>query len=180
MSLRPDLIECWVFRVVPPTGPDDARPDADRLEILLIRRAAHRIFPGLWQCVTGGVEPGEFIPAAAMREVREETGLGPDEIERFYDLDQVAPFYDEGADGVVVSAIFAARVRPDADARESWEHDGLRWVPAAEAPRLAIWPSYAESIRRVREILLDPALEPWFALDGDGRRIARRPTEPAP
>ena len=102
----------------------------------------------------------------------EETGLGPGEIEAFYDLDQVAPFYDEGSDAVVVSAIFAARVRQDAEAHESWEHDGLRWVPAAEAPRLAIWPSYAESVRRVREQILDPALEPWFRLDADGRRMA--------
>ncbi len=176
MSLRPDLVECWVFRVVPPVSPDDPRSDAERLEILLIRRAAHRIFPGLWQCVTGSVEPGELVPAAAMREVHEETGLGPPEIEAFYDLDQVAPFYDEGADAVVVSAIFAARVRPDAEARASWEHDGLRWVPAADAPRLAIWPSYGESVRRVREQLLDPTVEPWFRLDADGRRIARRPT----
>jgi 8-oxo-dGTP pyrophosphatase MutT (NUDIX family) len=180
MSLRPDLIECWVFRVVPPAAPDDARSDAERLEILLIRRAAHRIFPGLWQCVTGGVEPGERIPAAAMREVLEETGLGPAEIEAFYDLDQVAPFYDEGADAVVVSAIFGARIRPDAEARESWEHDGLRWVPAADAPALAIWPSYRESVRRVREQLLDPALERWFRLDAAGRRIARPPTESRP
>ena len=55
MSLRPDLIECWIFRVPAPTSPADARTDAERLEILLIRRAPHRIFPGLWQCVTGGV-----------------------------------------------------------------------------------------------------------------------------
>ena len=180
MSLRPDLIECWLFRVVPPSGPADDRGEVERLEILLIRRAGHRIFPGLWQCVTGGVGAGERIPEAAMREVREETGLGPDEIERFYDLDQVAPFYDEGADAVVVSAIFAARVRPDAEARPSWEHDGLCWVSAAEAPRLAIWPSYVESVRRVRDLLLDPALEPWFALDASGSRLARRPTEQAP
>jgi 8-oxo-dGTP diphosphatase len=176
VTLRPDLIECWVFRVAAPASPQDARPDADRLEILLIRRAAHRIFPGLWQCVTGGIEAGERVPAAAMREVAEETGLGPDEIEAWFDLDQVAPFYDEGTDAVVVSAIFAARVRPDAEPRASWEHDGLRWVPASEAPRLAIWPSYAESIRRVREQLLDPEAARWFLLDADGARVARRPT----
>ena len=176
MSVRPDLVECWVFRVAPPSGPPDARPEVERLEILLIRRAPHRIFPGLWQCVTGGIEPGERVPAAAMREVREETGLGPDEIEAWFDLDQVAPFYDEGTDAVVVSAIFAARVRPDAAPRPSWEHDGLRWVPAAEAPALAIWPSYAESVRRVRDLLLDPDLARWFLLDADGRRVARRPT----
>ena len=177
MSLRPDLVECWLFRV-PPAAAGDPRPDAERLEILLIRRAGHRIFPGLWQCVTGGIEPGERVTAAAMREVREETGLGRDEIERFYDLDQVAPFYDDGTDAVVVSAIFAARVRPTAEPAPSDEHDAMRWVPVAEAPRLAVWPSYADSIRRVRDLLLDPALEPWFALDADGSRIARRPREP--
>jgi len=166
VTIRPDMIECWVFRVVPPD---------DRVEILLIRRAPDRIFPGLWQCVTGSIEPGETVPEAAMREVREETGLGPDEIEAFYDLDQVAPFFDEGPDAVVVSAIFAARAWPDAEPAASPEHDGLRWVPAVDAPALAIWPSYAASIRRVTEVLLDPAREPWFRLDADGRRIARRP-----
>jgi 8-oxo-dGTP pyrophosphatase MutT (NUDIX family) len=150
MSLRPDLVECWLFRV-PRPGPGDSRSDGERLEILLIRRAAHRIFPGLWQCVTGGVEPGERVPEAAMREVLEETGLGAAEIERFYDLDQVAPFYDDGLDAVVVSAIFAARVRPSAEPRASHEHDGMRWVPADDAARLTVWPSYADSIRRVRE-----------------------------
>ena len=179
MTLRPDLVECWLFRV-PQAEPGDERTDVERLEILLIRRATHRIFPGLWQCVTGGVEPGERVPAAAMREVQEETHLRLDEIEQFYDLDQVAPFYDDGTDAVVISAVFAARVRPDAQPRPSWEHDGLRWVPAADAPRLAIWPSYADSIRRVREQLLDPDLAPWFALDADGSRIARRPLEERP
>ena len=176
VSLRPDLVECWVFRVRPPSGPGDASSDAERLEILLIRRAASRIFPGLWQCVTGGVEPGERVPMAAIREVEEETGLGRGRVEAWYDLDQVAPFYDEGADGVVVSAIFAARARPDADARTSHEHDGLRWVPADVAPAIAIWPSYAESVRRIRDLLLDPALAPWFEMDADGRRVARPPT----
>jgi 8-oxo-dGTP pyrophosphatase MutT (NUDIX family) len=176
MTLRPDLIECWLFRVVPPASSQDTSPDGDRLEILLVRRAPHRIFPGLWQCVTGGIEPGERVPEAAMREVAEETGLGPGEIEAWFDLDQVAPFYDEGSDAVVVSAIFAARVRPDAEPRPSWEHDGLGWVAAADAPRLAIWPSYAESIRRVREQLLDPEAAGWFLLDADGSRVARRPT----
>ena len=176
MSVRPDLVECWVFRVVPPSDASDARVDAERIELLLGRRAPHRIFPGLWQCVTGGLEPGERVPAAALRELGEETGLGAGDVEAFFDLDQAAPFYDEGSDAVMVSAIFAARVRPDAVPRPSHEHDALRWVPAAEAPSLAIWPSYAESVRRVRELLLDPELARWILLDAEGRRVARRPT----
>ncbi|HET7725780.1 MAG TPA: NUDIX domain-containing protein [Candidatus Limnocylindrales bacterium] len=165
MTLRPDIVECWPFRV---TGPGE-------LEILLIRRAPDRIFPGLWQCVTGAIDPGERVALAALRELEEETGFGADDVEAAYDLDQVAPFYDEGTDGVVVSAIFAARIRPGATERMSREHDGAQWVRPEAALRLAVWPSYAESIRRIREILLDPDLEPWFRLDGHGERIARRP-----
>ena len=51
----------------------------------------------------------------------------------------------------------------------------MRWVSAVEAPLLVIWPSHAESVRRVRDLLLDPALARWFRLDADGRRVARRP-----
>jgi 8-oxo-dGTP pyrophosphatase MutT (NUDIX family) len=167
MSLRPDLVECWVFREA---------PGSDGVEILLIRRAAHRIFPGLWQCVTGGIEPGERVPDAALREVQEETGLAGATIEAVYDLDQVAPFYDEGTDGVVVSAIFAVRVRGDAVPVLSHEHDAMQWVAAADVPAAVVWPSYAESVRRVSEVLADPVRERWFRLDAEGRRIARRPT----
>jgi dihydroneopterin triphosphate diphosphatase len=180
MTIRPDIVECWLFRVTPRAGPDDRRTDAERLEILLIRRAPDRIFPGLWQCVTGGIEPDERVPAAAFREVEEETGFAVADVEAWYDLDQVAPFYDEGTDGVVVSAIFAARIRPEATPRTSHEHDGLRWVSADEAAALTVWPSYAESIRRVRATLLDPPLARWFLLDPDGRRVARRPNAGSP
>lgn len=162
MSLRPDLIECWVFRV-----------RGGSLEILLIRRAPGRIFPGLWQCVTGGIEAGERVPLAALRELAEETGFAPPDLEGFYDLDQVAPFYDQGVDAVVVSAIFAARVGPDAEPVLSHEHDDHRWVAPDEALRLAIWPSYAESIGRVRGRLLDPELARWFELTSSGERLAR-------
>lgn len=165
MSLAPDLIECWVHRRHPAAG----------LEILLLRRAPTRIFPGFWQPVTGGIEPGERVPAAALREVREETGLGDDDLEAFYDLDFAVPFYDEGGDAVVMTAVFAVRARPEAAVRISDEHDAMRWVPAAEVAASVVWPSYAESVRRVAEVLADPVREPWFRLDADGRRIARRP-----
>ena len=111
-----------------------------------------------------------------MREVREETGLGPGEIEAFYDLDQVAPFYDEGSDAVVVSAIFAARVRRTPKRTSPGSTTGC----AGFRPRTRrAWrsgrptPSRSGACGSSSSI---PTLEPWFRLDADGRRIARRPT----
>jgi 8-oxo-dGTP pyrophosphatase MutT (NUDIX family) len=162
---RPDLVECWIYRL----------PEPGRVEFLLIRRSASRIFPGLWQCVTGGLEVGERVPAAALREVLEEVGFGPAEIEAFYDLDQVSQFYDEGPDALVSGAIFAVRVRADATPRLSHEHDDARWVAAADAIRMVTWPSYRGSIERILGSLLGPETAPWFELTRDGRRVARPP-----
>jgi 8-oxo-dGTP pyrophosphatase MutT (NUDIX family) len=165
--VRPDLVECWIYRLAEP----------GRVELLLIRRSASRIFPGLWQCVTGGLEAGERVPMAALREVREEVCFGPSEIEAFYDLDQVSQFYDEGPDAIVSGAIFAVRVRFDAIPRLSHEHDDARWVAAADATRMVAWPSYRLTIERIVGALTDPVTAPWFELTLDGRRIARPPRQ---
>ena len=160
--VRPDLVECWIFRV-----------SASQPEFLLLRRAPGRIFPGLWQCVTGAPETGERIPQAALREVAEETGFGAQDIEGFYDLDMVSSFYDQGPDAIVLGAIFALRVRPEADVHLSHEHDAYRWAALDEARALAVWPSYAECLDRVRARLIAPADASWFELDLDGHRSRR-------
>jgi 8-oxo-dGTP pyrophosphatase MutT (NUDIX family) len=157
---RPDLVDAWIFRVAEGSEP----------EILLIRRSPGRILPGLWQCVSGSVEPDERVARAALREVEEETGFGPDEIEAFYDLDLVNQFHEPSVDAVLASAVFAVRVRPDADLRLSHEHDAARWLGLEAARRDVVWPGYREAIARIAENLFDPERVPWFSLDLEGRR----------
>jgi 8-oxo-dGTP pyrophosphatase MutT (NUDIX family) len=164
VSNRPDIVECWIFRV-----PDGARAP----EYLLIRRAPGRIYAGLWQPVTGRLEPGERVTHAALREVAEEVGFGLADIEAFYDLDQVSSFYDAGLDAIVSSVIFAMRVRASASPRLSAEHDGAEWAGSAEAVRRSIWPSYRETIARIEAILGDPVRAHYANLDLEGRRLAR-------
>lgn len=164
MAFRPDLIECWLFRVPAPGAPP---------EYLLIRRAPGRIFAGLWQCVSGGLDPGERVTDTVLREVREETGFAGHDVEAFYDLDQSYQFYDEGPDALVTAAAFAMRIRPQAEPTLSHEHDAHRWVTRQDALALAIWPSYAESMARIEARLLDRSQARWFELAPDGRRLAR-------
>jgi dATP pyrophosphohydrolase len=168
---RPDLVDCWMFRVAM-----TAR-DVERREILLIRRSPGRILPGLWQCVSGTLEPGERVAAGALRELAEETGFGPDDIEVFYDLDLVNQFHEPSYDAIVSAAVFAVRLRPDAEPRLSNEHDGANWHDLDEAHQQVIWPGYRTAIERIRDDLSEPERAAWFelTLGGDRSGVGRSP-----
>ena len=151
---RPDLVDVWIFHV-------DA---AGELAILLMRRSQERVLGGLWQGVSGRLEDEERIVDGALRELREETGLRREDLAAFYDLDQVNHFHVEPLDALVSAAIFAGRVATQVEPRLSHEHDAFEWLPAAEAIGRSVWPGYRESIARIRDYLLDPALARWFEL----------------
>jgi 8-oxo-dGTP pyrophosphatase MutT (NUDIX family) len=152
------------------------RASASReVEILLIRRAPGRILPGLWQCVSGSIEPGERVALAALRELEEETGFGTEAIEAFFDLDLVNQFHEPSVDTIVVSAVFAARVRVGIDPLLSHEHTAFRWLPLEDAWREVIWPGYRDAIERIRDHLQEPVRAAWFRLGLDGRRLADDP-----
>ncbi len=161
---RPDLIDCWMFRT-----PLTAR-GVQHLEILLVKRAPGRILPGLWQCVSGSLEPDERIAAGALRELAEETGFAGADIEAFYDLDLVNQFHEPSMDGIVTAAVFAVRLPSTAEPRLSDEHDDARWLAVDEAHDEVIWPGYRTAIERIRDDLADPERAAWFELTLDGDR----------
>jgi 8-oxo-dGTP pyrophosphatase MutT (NUDIX family) len=169
---RPDLVDVWIFRKrMATSAAADADASPPEIEILLMRRSPGRILPGLWQCVSGSLESGESVAAGALRELREETGFGAAEILDFYDLDQVNQFHEPSVQAIVSGAVFAVRVGPSAEPALSHEHDAMQWVGPDQALRLAVWPAYRESIRRIVEYLLDPDTAIWFRLSLEGQRV---------
>jgi len=113
------------------------RPAAGGWEALCLRRAPHERSPGTWESVHGHIDEGETPVAAAVRELREETGLAA---ERLYNVSRVESFYLHGADEVVLIPVFCAFVAAGAPARPSDEHDAVEWLPVDAAAERFAWP----------------------------------------
>jgi dihydroneopterin triphosphate diphosphatase len=89
-----------------------------------------------WHSVAGGVEEGETYAEAAVRELREETGLdaGVEPLEHTF-----------AYNGIRVESFVAvapAGWEPTLD----WEHDDYRWCSPEEAATLLYWPEPREIV----------------------------------
>jgi len=156
-SIRSTHVEVYVFR-----------RRGRGVQFLVLRRArGRRVLPGVWQPVTGKRRVRERMVAAAMREVREETGLVP---VRWWALESATVYPDAERDAIVVVPLFAAEVEARAAVRLSREHDAARWLDRRAAKRAVLWVSQQRGFDAVRrEVLGSRALA--AALEVRGGRV---------
>jgi dATP pyrophosphohydrolase len=141
-----------------------ARPSAGGgYEFLQMRRRGDEPLDGTWQTVRGSIESGETAVQAAIREVREETGVRP---VAFYRLGSVETFYDLDSDAVWHSAAFFALLDAAAQVTLNEEHDAARWVADNEVDTHFMWPSEKPLIREIQsELLGDGLCKPHLKID---------------
>ncbi|NNE17604.1 MAG: NUDIX domain-containing protein [Myxococcales bacterium] len=110
--------------------------------MLSMRRAASQdAGPGLWEGVSGRVEPGEDPIAAARREVLEETGLRVAIRPR-----PVAAYAALRCDEPMTVIVFAADDQ-GGEVVLSDEHDAYRWCDLEELNRLGVPKRLVEAAR---------------------------------
>jgi len=116
--------------------------------------------PGIWALPKGKIDPGESAAEAAVREVREETGVEGQLVEKLGDVRYVYTASWEGAKGErifkVVSffLLTAGRGRiGEIDEAMRVEVDEARWLPLDEAPRLLTHKGEREMVAKAIERL---------------------------
>ncbi len=124
-------------------------PRTDGWRILTLQRSKSTRCPTAWESVHGRIEAGEEPEQAAVREVREETGL---EVQRLYNV-CVQPFYLHRTHVVELAVVFAAFVDPAAEIRLSEEHSRSEWLVPERALERFVWPRERAALRDVLQLL---------------------------
>jgi type II secretory ATPase GspE/PulE/Tfp pilus assembly ATPase PilB-like protein/8-oxo-dGTP pyrophosphatase MutT (NUDIX family) len=117
--------------------------------VLTLQRAADGKRPGSWETVYGKIDAREKPEKAAVRELREETGLEP---ESLYNV-TVSSFYLHATNTIEMCLTFAAFVAADADVILSEEHQKFEWLSLDVACERFTWPREAHALRDARHLL---------------------------
>jgi dihydroneopterin triphosphate diphosphatase len=118
----------------------------------LIMRRATDYLRGQWCQVAGAVEPDETAWQAALRELREETGLEPLSL---YSADRFEQFYRPDWDALVFVPLFVAFLSPDAEVLLNREHSEYRWCSRDEALSLLPFFNQRANISHVHAEFVD-------------------------
>jgi 8-oxo-dGTP pyrophosphatase MutT (NUDIX family) len=120
-------------------------PEPEGWHVLTLQRSLATRCPTAWETVHGRIEPGESPEQAAVREVREETGLT---VRRLYNV-IVQPFYLHALATVELAVVFAAFVDRTEPVVLGEEHLRFEWLAPEEALERFVWPRERAPLRDV-------------------------------
>lgn len=123
-------------------------PSRDK-RVLILQRGPGVRSTGAWEVVHGTIEPGEKAEEAALREVREETGLV---VDRLYNLTSHA-FYLAQRGVVNVAVVFVAFADSRAPLALGREHSTAMWVGSDQALSQLAWPATKRCLTDALELL---------------------------
>ncbi len=128
------------------------RPEAAGIEIALIRKTL-KGGKRIWCLPKGWVEPGESLEEAAVREVREETGLDGEILQKIGETSY--QFYSKEDRARIDKTVhfFLMTYRGGNTADHDDEVEAADWFPLEQAETLMAYPTEMEMVRKARGLL---------------------------
>ncbi|PID59606.1 MAG: NUDIX pyrophosphatase [Ignavibacteriae bacterium] len=137
MKLQSNLIEAHIIKI-----------KNDKIQYLLLKRSENKMYPNVWQMVTGKIAKEEKAYETAIREIKEETNLNVNEM---YIVPNVNSFYSNYDDSITLVPVFAAIINDNQQVKISGEHQEYKWVDKEEAIKLLAWPGQAKSVKIIED-----------------------------
>lgn len=129
-------------------------------EFLLFQRAKGKVYQDQWRMIGGKVEQGETYWQAALRELKEETGLSP---KTFWTLPDINTFYEHKTDLILHIPAFAAEIETGQKPVLDDEHTRFTWIKAENIDSFIQWPEQKRLIRLTHTILTSAQiLDDWL------------------
>jgi len=134
------VVDCYIYRHT-----------TDGIRFLLMKRNLNKIYEHLWQGVAGKIEKGETASEAAVRELKEETGLSPVNI---FVADHVSRFYEVHGDRINLVPVFGIEVDSE-NVILSEEHISYKWADIDEALNTLVWNGQKKGIQTVHDMVIN-------------------------
>jgi type II secretory ATPase GspE/PulE/Tfp pilus assembly ATPase PilB-like protein/8-oxo-dGTP pyrophosphatase MutT (NUDIX family) len=124
-------------------------PNQSPWRVLALKRASDTVRPNSWETVHGKIDANETPEQAAVREVKEETGLT---VQRLYNV-TVHAFYLRPPQTVQLAIVFCAFVDSAAPITLSGEHQQYEWLPITAAGDHFTWPRARQALIEIAKLL---------------------------
>ena len=121
----------------------------DKLKFLILKRSEAKIYEHLWQGVAGKIEKKETAWQAAIRELKEETGLVP---YKMFVADHVSSFYESHSNMMNLVPVFGIEVK-NPNVILSDEHCEFKWVEFQKAYQMLTWNGQKKGLKVVHDML---------------------------
>ena len=123
--------------------------ESNKLSFLLLKRSRTKIYEYLWQGVAGKIEKNELAWQAALRELKEETGLTA---QRIFVADYVSKFYEKHGDRINLVPVFGIEVK-NKKVFLSDEHCNFKWLSFKKAYDKLTWSGQKKGLEAVHSML---------------------------
>ncbi|HLD85514.1 MAG TPA: bis(5'-nucleosyl)-tetraphosphatase [archaeon] len=123
------------------------RKEQDKVYYLLLHYQS-----GHWDFPKGHVEKGEHLQQTAIRELKEETGIGDAELLNGF-KEEVSYFFKKGNKVINKKVVFFAAETMQKEVVLSSEHAGYKWLPYKEALAQATFKNAKQVLEKADKFL---------------------------
>ncbi len=121
-----------------------------RVQFLVLLRRPEIALGNTWHSVHSKVGEGETAYKAALRELRQTTGIVP---HRFYSADLISQFYDHFSDTINLTPVFAALVEGPGPVILSPDYGDFAWCELDEAVARLLSSAQRWAVRHIHDVI---------------------------